>query len=242
MPKPARRAATIGKAMRARAELVAGDSARYYAEHGRHFPWRDERDPFRMALTEILLQKTRAPSVLEVRRALLEAYPSPVALAKADESEIEALLRPLGLSRKRAAQMVSMAQALVERGDAAFDDWREVLRDVPGIGAYAARAIACFARGEKVGIVDANVARIERRLFRVKSADPRAVIYQRYADAIAEVSDDVRATNFGLLDIGAAICVKKPKCDVCPFQVYCPRYGVAKRPLTQRVATTKRPS
>jgi A/G-specific adenine glycosylase len=219
----------LGRAAKRKIRAVAADSARYYAERGRHFPWREERDPFRMALTEILLQKTRAQSVLDVRQALLEKYPSPAALASADEDDIEVLLRPLGLSRKRASQMVSMAKALVERGDAAFDDWREVLREVPGIGAYAARAIACFARGEKVGIVDANVARIERRLFRVKSADPRAVIYQRYADAIAEDSADVRATNFGLLDIGAAVCVAKPRCGACPFSDYCPRYGVAER-------------
>jgi len=107
-----------------------------------------------------------------------------------------------------------------------FDNWRTLLKDVPGLGSYSARAIAIFRGIENVGIVDANVARIIRRIFGFVTIDPRAVIYQRIADEIAESSDDVRAMNFGLLDIGATICLIRPACDKCAFSLFCKRFGV----------------
>ena len=123
-----------------------------------------------------------------------------------------------------------MAEAIPRLGRASFEDWRTLLMTVPGIGAYGARAIACFGGGQPLGIVDANVARILRRLFRIRNDDVRAPIYQRYADELGAVAPDSRAANFGLLDIGAAICVKAPKCAICPLGGVCPRYGVRKRP------------
>lgn len=145
--------------------------------------------------------------------------------------DIEEVLGPLGLSKKRTSQLIAMSKIAANSRSAIFEDWRILFRDVPGLGAYAARAIASFGRGEKVGIVDANVARIIRRVFRIRTKDPRAVIFQRIADAIAGASDDARETNFGLLDIGAAICVARPLCAECPFEDFCPRFGVA---LTKR--------
>lgn len=200
----------------------------YFGEFGRSFPWRSERDPYRLAIAEILLQKTRASSVVATYGVLIELYPEATDLASAEVAEIERLLMPLGLSKKRSTQLTAMARAVVENGAEAFEDWRVLLRDVPGLGAYAARAIATFGRGEKIGIVDANVARIIRRIFRIPSTDPRAVVYQQYADEIARASKDIRATNFGLLDIGAAVCLPRPDCDRCPFAAFCPQYGVRK--------------
>ena len=215
---------------RPRSELarkVAERSAAYFKSAGRHFPWRHERDPFRLAVAEILLQKTRASSVVATYSALILNYPSADKLAAASPSRIERALASLGLSKKRSSQLIAMSKTTANSGNSIFDDWRRLLRDVPGLGAYAARAIASFGRGEKVGIVDANVARIIRRVFRIRTKDPRAVVFQRIADAIAEASEDARETNFGLLDIGAAICTPRPLCAECPFESFCPRYGVA---------------
>lgn len=172
------------------------------------------------------MQKTRAQSVVETYLAIIARYPTVEALSEASTDALEELLRPLGLSRKRAIQLVGMGRAASSLGQAIFDDWRVLLADVPGLGAYAARAIACFGQGERIGIVDANVARILRRAFSIRTKDPRAATYQIHADAIADASTDVRATNFGLLDIGAAICIPKPLCAGCPFVEMCPRYGV----------------
>lgn len=210
--------------------FVAERAMGYFHECGRDFPWRREVDPYRLAVAEILLQKTRARSIVSTYKSIVTRYPRPSVLCEASFDELETMLRPLGLSRKRAEQLVGMARAVSEVGESIFDDWRVLLADVPGLGAYGARAIACFGRGESIGIVDANVARILRRIFRIRTNDARASIYQRYADEIASSSVDPRATNFGLLDVGAAICLPKPICSSCPFVDFCPRFGVKKLP------------
>lgn len=204
---------------------IATLAARHYRDNGRDFPWRNERDGFRLAVAEILLQKTRAESVVPVYGRIIETYPNAITLASADPGEIEEMLRPLGLSRKRSTQLVGMAGGVVRLGPNVFDDWHKMLEHLPGIGAYGARAIACFGRGQKIGIVDANVARILRRVFRIANDDTRAPIYQRYADAIGVAGPNARATNFGLLDIGAGACTPVPQCDGCPLEPKCLRFG-----------------
>ncbi len=223
-PKAKFAARTVG-----RMREVANLAALYFRVHGRSFPWRDESDPFKLAIAEILLQKTRASSAVGTYQLLISTFPNAEALSDASLDDLERILEPLGLSRKRAVQLKKMAKVVAELGIGIFDDWKVLLSDVPGLGAYAARAIACFGAGEPVGIVDANVARILRRVFRIESRDVRAVIYQRYADGIATLSEEPRSTNFGLLDIGATICITRPLCERCPFQGFCPRFGVSRR-------------
>lgn len=226
MTATARKSPAIPRGSKKKFALVAAASAALYRDHGRDFPWRHEYDSYRLAIAEVLLQKTRAASALPVYNQLIRRYLCARDLAAARENDLEKTLRPIGLSRKRAHQLKTMAEEIVKLGPTVFDDWRLLLKHVPGIGAYASRAITCFSRGESIGIVDANIARIFRRVFRVSSADPRAVVYQRLADAVANASDDPRATNFGLLDLGAVICVTNPICHRCPFEAFCPRYGV----------------
>lgn len=208
------------------ARRAAAGSSAYFRKHGRNFPWRTESDPYRLAVAEILLQKTRAASVEAIYSIIVTRWSTANALSDAPTEVIEDLLLPLGLSRKRSIQLVGMASVASSLGPQIFDDWRTLLSDVPGLGAYAARAIACFGRGERVGIVDSNVARIIRRVFRIRTKDARAVTYQRHADELALTADDPREANFGLLDLGAAVCLPKPHCGRCPFDEFCPRYGV----------------
>ena len=209
------------QAPRQRVIAIAYAAALHYRERGRDFPWRRESNPYRLAVAEILLQKTRAASVVQTYRCLLQDFPTAGILAKASVSELALRLRPLGLSLKRAQQLRAMAEAAACKGNELFDDWRAVLKDVPGLGAYASRAIASFGHGEHVGIVDANVARILCRVFAIRTRDPRAAIFQRRADQIAASANDIRATNYGLLDIAATICVKRPLCHLCPFARFC---------------------
>lgn len=210
---------------------VARASARYYEKSGRVFPWRAERNPYRLAIAEILLQKTRAKSVIAIYRSVIHDYFRPALLARANIDDLELRLHALGLSRKRALQLVAMGATVSRSGDRVFDDWKALLTNVPGIGAYAARAIACFGRGERIGIVDANTSRILRRIFAIEASDARAVVFQHYADAIASSAKDVRATNFGLLDIGAVICLKNPRCAACPLASFC-KYALRRSAAT----------
>jgi A/G-specific adenine glycosylase len=224
--KGRRRKIRVSLTSRAQACEVAEAARTYYRTLGRHFSWRDEQDRYRLAVAEILLQKTRAESIPGVYSDLIASYPTATELASAEPKELERRLRPLGLSRKRTVQLIGMASAVVAKGDSIFDDWRVVLAEVPGLGSYGARAITCFAAGERVGIVDANVARILRRVFRIETDDPRAAVFQKYADIILENATDARSTNFGLLDIGAIICKTRPLCARCPLGALCARYGV----------------
>jgi A/G-specific adenine glycosylase len=201
--------------------FLARESQQYYRASGREFPWRTERDPYRLAVAEILLQKTRADSVVSTYFRLIEKYPNAHALASADTHDLARVLTPLGLSRKRSTSLVGMANVIVERGPGLFGDWRSIELLVPGLGAYAARAIACFALGEHVGIVDANVVRILRRVFRIRNKDHRAAVFQRYADAVVDRGNSAREVNFGLLDLGAKVCLPLPRCQQCLLAEHC---------------------
>ena len=205
---------------------VAAGAASFFRNEGRTYPWRSERSLYRLAIAEILLQKTRANSALPIYNDLVARYRSPEKLARADEDDLEASLRPIGLAIKRSRQLRGMAVSLVTEGENILRDRARALKVVPGLGAYAVRAIACFGNGDRVGIVDANVARILRRVFSVSSPDPRAVVYQHIADAVIDLAHDARESNFGLLDIGAAVCVRVPKCSMCPFGRFCARFEI----------------
>jgi A/G-specific adenine glycosylase len=200
---------------------MARRAADYFAAEGRDFPWRRESNAYRLAVAEILLQRTQAISIVPTYLEIVVTHPDAQALAAADPTTVEQRLRPLGLSAKRASQLRRLGIALEGRGTDSLRDWRMAIKSIPGIGAYAARAIACFVFGERVGIVDSNVARIIRRVFGLRVTDPRTAIFQQYSDAIAVASPNPRASNFGLLDLGAAVCGRKPKCQECPFSAVC---------------------
>jgi A/G-specific adenine glycosylase len=155
-----------------------------------------------------------------VYERIVQGYPNAEALARAPLSSVAAILRSIGLSQKRAAQLRGYASALVVDGPSALRDWRHTLTAVPGLGAYGARAVACFGFQATVGIVDANVARVIRRVFGLRQTDARAVIFQRYADELASAAE-ARSVNLGLLDLGALICLPKPRCPTCPLSATC---------------------
>lgn len=180
-----------------------------------------EGDPFKLGLAEILLQKTRAASALPIYARLVLEFPTASRLAGAPLDQLARLLHPIGLSTKRANQLHSYAEIVAARGPQSLADWRKSLADIPGLGAYGARALACFGFGERVGIVDANVARVLHRVFGLTQRDPRAVIFQRYADEIALASPNVRMTNYALLDLAALTCTPKPTCQVCTLKTVC---------------------
>ncbi len=209
------------KATTVRIYRVAQLSAAFYREQGRSFPWRGEKNLFRLAIAEVLLQKTRAQTVVPVYEVLCYRYPRARDLARASNVTIQGLLLPLGLHAKRAEQLRAMAAIIEQRGVDILEDWKETLKSVPGLGSYGARAVSCFGRRIAVGIVDANVARIERRVFGLLERDSRAAVFQEYADRIAEAADAPDYTNYGLLDIGASVCLSVPRCGLCPLKHVC---------------------
>lgn len=198
---------------------------RWGRAEGRYFFWRDPGStPFGVLVVEILLSKTRAEVVAPVATALLERYPTPLALRTADRRRLEKLLFPLGLHRKRARQLIACANMLVEQHDGEVPASIDALMELPAVGRYAAHAVASVAFQQRRAIVDANVARIYGRVFSLPPPPPRlsaATELWTLAERILP-SKNAKQFNWWLLDLGGTICTaKRPACERCPLIRQC---------------------
>lgn len=195
----------------------------------RPFPWRESRDPYATLLTEVLLKQTNAERVVGVRDALLREYPTPRSLAAAEERAVEAVIAPLGLSRQRAAHLTALGRALAALR--AVPKTVAGLRLLPGIGPYAAAAVACFAFGSAQPALDVNVARIVVRVFGVPVVRGEPRRNRRVLELAGRLAAGrrPRELNWALLDLGAKVCWPAPLCPVCPVQERC-SYAAGWRP------------
>jgi A/G-specific adenine glycosylase len=192
--------------------------------HYRHFPWRDDRNPYRSLVTEVLLKQTRAAQVGPVREALLRKYPIARRLADADADDLSTLIRSLGFAAQRGPQLTALGRALTRLGRTPRSI--DGLLAIPGVGPYAASAVACFAFGRREAAVDVNVARIISRFFWIT---PKRGELRKNAEIIGIASGIVsrgspREINWALLDLGAEVCRPKPRCPMCPLASRC-RYN-----------------
>lgn len=194
--------------------------------HGRTFGWRlPGRSTFELLLTEVLLARTRADAVVPVLERLLGQYPDAVALAAGSLDDLEAIVRPLGLYRKRARALVPLARALVARHGGHPPVTIDELMALPYVGRYAANAFLSFARGRAVPVVDANVARLFERYWGLAPAKGKLDAAEPHWQMAARLlpSAEVALYNWTLLDLGALICKpRKTACDQCPLRASCP--------------------
>jgi A/G-specific adenine glycosylase len=189
----------------------------WYDRNGRDLPWRETRDPYRIWLSEIMLQQTRVAAVLEHYRIFLERFPNVQALAASSEDTVLAAWSGLGYYR-RARMLHRCAQELVQKHDGQFPGNSEALLALPGIGRYTAAAIASIAFGETVAVVDGNVERVLQRLL---GAELDASQTWPYAQALL---DNVRPGDFNqaMMELGGTVCVPRaPRCLPCPVQKWC---------------------
>jgi A/G-specific adenine glycosylase len=181
----------------------------WYAEHGRDLPWRRTRDPYAILVSEVMLQQTQVPRVLERWPAWLRRWPTVEALAAAPTADVLRAWSGLGYNR-RALSLQRAARAVVERGG--FPRTVEGLRELPGIGPYTASAVACFAFDAQLTTVDTNARRVFSRAFGREHVDPP--LGRAYA------------FNQALFDLGATLCLARvPRCAACPLAFGCPSRG-----------------
>ncbi len=200
------------------------------AENLRDFPWRRRGvTPYEVLVAELLLKRTTATAAARVYPTFIERYPDVRALSMADETELSAVLQPLGLSRQRAQVITELATVLHGRGGRIPKTVR-ALEGLPGLGAYAARAVMTFGFGIRTAVVDGNVERILRRVF------GEAVAPDVTRKAVVELAGQLlprsrhQAFNFALIDLGAEVCKPtKPRCHVCPLRKGCD-YGMGRLP------------
>ena len=201
----------------------------WFAEAGRDLPWRATRDPYRVLVAEVLAQQTQAARAAAAWPRFLERFPDVHALAAAAPAEVLRAWQGLGYNR-RALALRQTAQAVVERGG--WPGTVEELAELPGVGPYTARAVACFALEQPVAPVDTNVARVlVRSLVGTDPAQLTPAARQRLADQAlpgpAEepprpgASGTAWAWSSALMDVGALHCRPRPRCGGCPLELTC---------------------
>jgi len=196
---------------------------RWFEENARTFPWRRPNQPtYRLVITEILLQRTRAETVATFYAEFFRTFASWRQLAAARNRELERFLRPLGLWRRRAAVLVGLATAVHKRRGR-LPVSREEIEQLPGVGQYIANAIQLVQWHVRSPLLDVNMARVLERYFGPRRlADIRYDPYlQKLARTVVDSNDALRL-NWAILDLAAMICRKRsPRCPVCPLRLSC---------------------
>ena len=190
---------------------------RWYDANKRDLPWRGERDPYRIWISEIMLQQTRVNAVLEHYRRFLARFPDLESLARARESSVLAAWSGLGYYR-RARMMHAAARKIVKEHKGKFPADLAILRSLPGIGRYTAAAVASIAFGEPAAVVDGNVERVLQRL-----SEKAAAGEQLWAAANAVLDGDRPGDfNQAMMELGATVCTPRaPLCSACPVHAFC---------------------
>lgn len=201
-------------------------------QHGRHeLPWQNTRDPYRVWLSEIMLQQTQVSTVMAYYARFLAAFPTVIDLANASEDAVLALWSGLGYY-SRARNLHRCAQIVRDEYQGAFPGSHAALEQLPGIGPSTAAAIAAFCFGERVSIFDGNVQRVVARLLACdadvsRSAGRRSLWLAAQqllpaADPAATLPDRMVAYTQGLMDLGATVCLpRQPACQRCPVVDLC---------------------
>jgi len=203
----------------------------WYDAHKRDLPWRKDRDPYRVWLSEIMLQQTRVAAVLDHYHRFLQKFPTVQKLAAARGASVLAAWSGLGYYR-RARMLHAAAKQVVKEHGGAFPATSTELRELPGIGRYTAAAIASIAFDEPVAVVDGNVERVVQRVL------GKRITGQEVWQTAGAGLDARRPGDFNqaMMELGATVCLpRQPRCLLCPVADGCatrgelPTAGVAPR-------------
>ena len=224
---------------------------RWFRANARDLPWRDRplgspRDPYRVLVSELMLQQTQASRVIERFEEFVNRFPTVEALARADEPEVLALWSGLGYYR-RARLLHAAARAIADQHDGRFPSAAARLATLPGIGRYTAGAVASLAFLERTPAVDANVARVMLRLEgrELPSLHPDAVaLAWSRAEALHAAAPRTKPTpsllNEALIEFGALVCTPRaPRCTDCPLRDSCRAFAQGAQ---GRIPTPKAPA
>ncbi len=204
---------------------LSGDLLRWYDSAARDLPWRTQPngpppDPYRVWLSEVMLQQTTVAAVKDYFNKFSARWPNVTALAAADDSDVMAEWAGLGYYA-RARNLLACARAVAALGGT-FPPTEAGLRALPGIGPYTAAAIAAIAYHHPAVVMDGNIERVMARIFAVQTPLPTAK--PQLYDLAASQTPQLRAGDYaqGLMDLGATICTpRKPACGICPLIAQC---------------------
>ena len=198
---------------------------RWYSRAARRLPWRETQDPYRIWISEVMLQQTRVAAVIPYYEKFLRRFPDVETLARAEESEVIEYWSGLGYY-SRARNLRKAAQQIVERGG--FPSDYESIRQLPGIGDYTAAAIASIAFGLPHAVLDGNVKRVLSRLTNERGDIGFVRIRNRLWEFAGQLLDRKRPGDFNqaIMELGATVCLpREPLCPVCPVAACCEALG-----------------
>lgn len=195
----------------------------WYACNARELPWRKTQDPYRILVSEVMLQQTQVDRVLPKYKEWLDRFPSFEALAEVPIGDAIRTWFPLGYN-DRPRRLHAIARDVVARYNGALPSDTETLRTFKGIGEYTVGAVQSFAFGKRAAIVDTNVARLLFRIF-IGHGDRSSHMMKRHLWRLSKVllpKKQVFDFNQALMDLGATVCVARtPRCKVCPMRPIC---------------------
>jgi len=215
----------------------------WYSQNKRHLPWRETRDPYKIWLSEVILQQTRVAQGTDYYHRFLVAFPDVQTLAAANEQEVLKLWQGLGYY-SRARNMHFTAQEIVEKHKGIFPDSATDLKKLKGIGEYTSAAIASICYNESVPVLDGNVARVISRLYAVTSPIDTNTGRKIITELAQSLLGDCHPGTFNqaVMEIGALVCTpQSPSCNSCPLAYSCEALKIG---ITEKlpVKTPKKPA
>jgi A/G-specific adenine glycosylase len=220
---PARSAALAALTPAERDAAIVAALGGWFDRVARDLPWRRRRDPYAVWLSEIMLQQTRVETVIPYFERFLARFPDVTALAGAEIDEVLKMWSGLGYYR-RARVLYATAREVTARYGGAFPGEAAALRELPGIGAYTAGAIASLAFDKREPLVDGNVARVFARLFGIDEEIRSASAIKRLWEIAWRLvpADRPGRFNEALMELGATVCTPRdPRCNACPLEALC---------------------
>lgn len=206
---------------------------RWFRAHGRDLPWRKTTDPYAILVSEFMLQQTQVATVLPYYSEWIRRFPDFASLAAAAESEVLHAWQGLGYYA-RARNLHAAAKAVVHQHGGALPRNAHGIRQLPGVGRYTANAIAAFAFGDSVPIVETNISRLLARLINLRepihTVAGQAALWETAASLLP--ARGAAAHNSALMDLGATVCIsRRPRCPTCPVQKFCQAADPAALPI-----------
>ncbi len=199
---------------------------KWAADHLIDYPWRKNRNPYRILISEILLTRTKAPQVAPVYEKFIKTYPTLEKFLNMDLNIVETLIKSLGLSF-RSQNLKEISIKIKENHQNKIPSEFKELKELKGIGDYSANAILCFGFNEKRPLLDSNYIRIYKRVFNITSKTKTAKTDKFLWTFSEDLLPDKNYVdfNYAILDLGGNICTpKKTKCNNCPIKNICNFY------------------
>ncbi len=217
----------------------------WYDQNARVLPWRSDPAPYRVWVSEIMLQQTRVEAVIAYFERFMEALPDIPSLAKADEQHLLKLWEGLGYY-SRVRNLQKAARVVMEQHGGELPDDPALLRALPGLGAYSAGAVASIAFGRRETAVDGNVLRVMARLTADEGDIANTAVKRRIGELVKQLLPKARVGDFNqaLMELGAMVCLPNgaPKCDCCPLSTLCAAHlaGITHRLPAKKTRTARR--